>query len=291
VTEPTDSSPEETATGPSEPGPSRDTLLLEVGRLREQNERLSEDARRAKQAEYRRAARGMGAVGFVALAGAVVLPSLRTVLVAFGAVGVFGGVLTYYLTPERFVSTEVSRDVYSALNRDRVTLVTELGLSDHRVYVPLGETSSRVCLFVPQADSFAVPEDEELDMSLTVPENADSRGLAFTPSGSELYESFVETTGDRLEDDPISVANKVGESLTEQFDLVDGLDVSTDVASDQLTVALGETAYGPVDDFDHPVVSMFAVGLARTLEQPVETDVSQAQDSRFDVLVTYRWGQ
>jgi len=268
---------------------SREALRVEIERLQERNDRLQQDYSRARQAEHRRTAVGLAVVGLVALAGAGFLPALREVLVVLGAGGLFGAVLVFYLAPEQFVAAEVTRDVYSAMNRDRVALASELNLSNHQVYVPLSESGSPVRLFIPQYDDFAVPDSEELDLPLVVPSDEKARGVTFTPTGRYLYESFVETVSGTADSGPETLATQLGEALSEQFALVDRITVSG--GDGKLTVALGDNMYGPPGKLDHPVASVVGVGVARAVGRPVETDAERVQQGRFDYLVTYRWGE
>ncbi|WP_135366264.1 hypothetical protein [Halosimplex halophilum] len=266
---------------------SRDDLVVELERLRERNQRLRATYERARTAQYRRTALGLAALGLVGVAGAGLLPSLRDVLLVLGAIGLFGGLLTYYLTPERFVAADVTRSVYETLAGDRVELVAELGLADERVYVPVGESESRVRLFVPQYEDYAVPGDDALADSLVVPDAEGGRGAAFTPTGAPLYESFRESLPGEPADRPAALVEQVGDALVEQFELVDHARADAGERG-RLTVGVGETVYGPADGFDAPVASLYAVALARRLERPVRLDADPTE-GRDSYLLTYRW--
>lgn len=268
---------------------SQEVLRLELERLRERNERLRETFARAKKAEYRSAALGMGVVGSVAIATAALLPVVRTILLVLGATGLFGAVLTYYLTPQRFVAADVGRGVYRAMSEDRSALVTELGLADKRVYIPVDEANSRVRLFVPQFEAYDIPPEEELDSVLVVPGDEAGRGVSFTPTGEDLYESFAEAVSGNPETDPRVVTTRLCDALVEQFELVDATEVDYDTAGRQLTVSVEGSVYGSGGGVDQPVVSVLAVGLARVLERPVRAEVAVTDGEDTDFVVTYRW--
>jgi len=267
---------------------SRDALRLELERLRERNERLRTTYARAKQAEYRRAALGMGTLGMVALGAAALIPALRTILVVLGATGLFAAVLTYYLTPERFVAVDVGRGVYEAMESDRRALVADLGLGEARVYVPVDDAGSKVRLFVPQYDEYTVPAGEELDTLLVAPPDESGRGVAFTPTGRALYDSFVEAVSGSPPDDPGVVATQLCDALVEQFELIDATTIEYAPDDDRLTVSVEGDAYGRADELDHPVASVVAVGLARTLARPVVSETSSA-DGDADAILTFHW--
>jgi hypothetical protein len=270
-------------------GRSRDALRLDIERLRERNEQLQTTYARARKAEYRRAALGMATLGVVAVAGAAVVPVVRTILLVLGATGLFGAVLTYYLTPERFVAAAVGRGVYRATAADRRALAAELGLADRRVYVPVAESGPRVRLFVPQFEEYTIPPDAELAETLVVPDDETGRGVSFTPTGRDLYESFTEAVSGDPEADPRVLTTQLCDALVEQFELVVATDVDYDTGERRVTVSVEGSVYGPADSVDHPVVSVLAVGLARSLDEPVVADATGPDGDGSDFVVTYRW--
>jgi hypothetical protein len=113
-------------------------LRTQLRLLAEENEQLRDSYARAKQTQYRRTALGLAALGCLGVAGGVLVAGASDVLFVLGGIGLFGGLLTYYLTPEQFVAADVGRAVYSVLAANEAALVDELGLSDRRVYVPAG---------------------------------------------------------------------------------------------------------------------------------------------------------
>jgi len=95
---------------------SREELTVQIELLRERNRQLREEYLRSQQQTYRHSALGLLGVGLIGLAAGAVFVEARTVLIALGATGVFAGVLTYFLTPERFIAASVSGGVYEARN-------------------------------------------------------------------------------------------------------------------------------------------------------------------------------
>jgi len=272
-----------------ESGRSRDELVVELERLRERNQQLRATYERARTTQYRRTAAGLAALGLVGVASAALVPSLRDVLLVLGSIGLFGGLLTFYLTPERFVAADIGRGVYETMADDRAELVGELGLTDERVYVSVGEGARRARLFVPQYDSYEIPSEDALDDALVVPEKEAARGATFTPTGSPLYESLLEALPGNGADRPVPLVEQVGNALVEQFELVDHARVDTSAEGGRLTVGVGETVYGSAERFDSPVVSLYAVALARTLDKPVTVEVDVVEEGRDAYLITLRW--
>jgi hypothetical protein len=251
--------------------------------LREENRRLRAERRRLLQTRYRHTALGLAVLGTIALAGAVLFPPARDVLLALAGVGLFGGVLVYYLTPERFIAATVGEATYDALARTGERLVGDLGLTDHRVYVPKGGETR---LFVPQHEAYDVPDADDLD-GIVVTDDEKRRGLAVHPTGGGLYREFERTvTGEPAEEPPL-LAEQLADAVVEGFELADS--ATGDGEAGRLTVAVTDPVYGDVDGFDHPVASLVGVAVAATTDVPVEVDVASSDDDRVDAVVTASW--
>ncbi|MFC7133605.1 MULTISPECIES: hypothetical protein [Salinibaculum] len=249
-----------------------EALLAEVEILREENQRLREAYVQAQRSHYRRTALGFGLLGLLATLGAIVFPVVETVLLALGATGLFAAVLTYYLTPERLVSARVGSAVHHSVASTLDTLIEELGLTRTHVYVPLGDDSIQVRLFVPQSDEAALPDESHLRSVFVVSDSATQRGVTLEPVGEGLFSEFERAvTG--------SVGQSVGElmpqlvdGLAKQFEIVDGIRYEHETGDTRVTVEVEGNAYGPLDRFDHPVVSFLAVGLAHGLAKPIHVE-------------------
>lgn len=277
------------ADGEDDGGESIAELRTQLEVLTEENEQLRESYIRAKQTQYRRTALGLGLIGLLAAAAGVLLPGARDVLFALGGIGLFGAVLTYYLTPERFVSADVGRDVYAALAGNEAALLEELGLSETRLYVPTESGDDPVRLFVPQHDAYSIPEDEALRDTIVVTEPDDTRGVAFTPSGGPLFEAFEAARSGPAAETPEAIATQLTDALVEQFELVDSATPELDPEESRVTVAIDDTVYGTLARFDHPVASVIGVGLAAGLNTPVTLETTAPDDGKSEFLLTYRW--
>lgn len=255
----------------------REELAARVELLREENRRLRAESARARRSRYRRTALGLAGVGLLAAAGGAALPGSRETLFVLAATGLFGAVLTYYLSPERFVAAAVG-EAAARTHADGLAAVSaDVGLSDERVYVPGPE--GRVRLFVPQRSSFSVPSDPS--PGFLVDGDPAERGLVVDATGEALFGEFERALDGPLGDDPPAVADRIAEGL-EGFELLDRTTPETDGRTLRLGVA--GSALGPVDGFDHPVASFAATGLARALAEPVSVRVVPGDD-RHDAVV------
>ncbi|ELZ82774.1 hypothetical protein C453_16853 [Haloferax elongans ATCC BAA-1513] len=259
----------------------------EIAALRADNRRLRREYLRARQSQYRTSALALGAIGAVALVAAALLPALRTVFLVLGSIGIFGGVLLYFLTPDRLVPVSVGESAYHAHRETGTHLREELGLADESVYVPVGDdTGPEAKLFVPQLHDYEVPSRESLSEFFVDAGTPQSRGVALTPTGQRLVDELsVAATGDDA--DPEARFETLGDALVEQFELVDDVDLDIDADGGRATARLTGPAYGEADQFDHPSVSVLAVGLATTLGTPVRVGELLTNDS--GTLVTFRF--
>ncbi|WP_434530773.1 hypothetical protein ACODNH_18645 [Haloarcula sp. NS06] len=267
--------------------PDGQTLEAELEVLREENRRLRESYVHAKRATFRRTAIGFFTVGGLSLIAAFVFPALQTIFIAFGGTGVFAGIVTFYLTPERFVSASVSDTVFDTLADIEQQLVSELELQTEAVYVPTAsrpETTAR--LFVPQHVEYAVPDPEQLG-ELFVTGVESEQGISLPPTGGRLYTEFERTLSGEPDDDPHSIATRLTAALSEQFELVDGTTIEIDGESRTASIAIDNPAFGDIHQLDHPVVSLLAVGFATGFDRPVTVDTRD--DERFSGVVTVSW--
>ncbi|MFB6130399.1 MAG: hypothetical protein ABEJ28_06225 [Salinigranum sp.] len=268
-----------------------DELAVQVDLLRSENRRLREEYARARLVRYRRTAIALALVGLVSIVGAAAFPIARTVLVVVGATGVFGGILTYYLTPERVVPASVGQSAYDALSRTGRAVGDGLGLSEISVYVPIDagdDVLAPVRLFVPQSRSFEVPPDEELLSAFVAPESESMRGVSFVPAAARMLAEFdraVVETGD----DPEAAVAALSDALVEQFELVRRADYELDPDGGRAIVGVSGCAYGDVSSFDHPVASLVGAGLAHLLGEPVTVEVSTPEEGGSEYLLTCRW--
>ncbi len=259
-------------------------LQAQVELLRHENKRLRRETRRAKQVTHRRAAIALAGVGVLAGGAGLLLPTVRELLIALSGIGLFGAVLTYYLTPEQVLTADVSERVYTALVQNEQAVVSELDLSDEMVYLPSTE-SGNIRLFVPHYADYQLPAREELRSFFVVSESGHERGVAFTPAGKLLFEEFTETVSvsEASFDEYVS---QLTDAAVHSFELASAIEYSSDASQGRLTIECTNPAYDGATQFDHPITSFVAVGIAARLGCPVSTTTT------FDagVLTTiYLW--
>jgi hypothetical protein len=265
-------------------------LRGELDALRAENRRLRREYLRARQTQYRDAALGMFALGAVALVGAASFPAFRTVLLVLAGTGGFGGVLFYFLTPDRLVPVSVGRAAYDAHAATGRDLRGELGLRDASVYVPLREegTTESVRLFLPQASEWDLPGDDALGSLFVDPDAADTRGVSLTPTAATLYDEFARGAGEPRGSEADDLLGRLRDAAVEQFELARRIDGDVDEAARRVAIRVTDPAYGALTEFDHPLVSFVGVGLAAGLSSPVAVDaVERGGDETF--VVGYRY--
>lgn len=239
-----------------------DEVRTQLAVLREENERLREEYARARQTSYRKTATALAVVGVAAVAAGFLVGGVREVLFVIGAIGMFGGILTWYLTPERVLTVTVSDSLYTALAANGQQLRDELGLQTTPVYVP---SPDGVRLFHPQQSDFDLPE-ELTDVFVT---DDATRGVSLTPSGQALLEEFERAQATSPGQSPHAAATQLGDALVEQFEIADAVSVGDSSDDDRLVITIEGAAFGSVTSFDHPAVSVLACGLASTQDAPL----------------------
>ncbi|MDS0475729.1 hypothetical protein [Natrinema sp. 1APR25-10V2] len=267
---------------PTEATDDRLALAARAELLEEENRRLRAEYARTRQSQYRRTAAGLALVGGLAALGGLVFPNGRTVLFALAATGLFGGVLTYYLTPGTFVAADVSARVYAALAANEAAITDALGLGDDRIYLP----GTDVRLYVPQRATDDLPTADDLEGPIQT--DPAHRGLVLEPTGATLFEEFERALTADLATAPAPLATQLADGLVEQFELAGSAESNIDVDSGRVTVAVDNSVFGDVDRFDHPIASFLAVGFATGLERPIRLEVTPG-DERAEWLVTCRW--
>jgi len=229
-------------------------------------------------------------VGAVTFAAGWFVPDSQQVLFALGGTGLFAGILTAFLTPERYIASRVGGDVYTSLAENLAAMVGELGLTDIHVYFPKEEAGSgTVSLYIPQHTDFKLPSAEELDEVFVVSDDESARGISLRPSAGDLLADFTTTGSTGLENQPSLLAAQLADGLREGYGLVDDISHQVDAQDGQGTFAVAGGTFGPVDRFDNPVSSFLAGGLALGLWRPVTVEVTEHSGSDFEHVVTCRW--
>jgi len=290
-------------------GAAGDEPADRVDALAAQNHRLRTAYADATASQYRFTAVGLVGVGIVALLGALAFPSVREVLLAVGATGVVLGILSVYLAPSTDRPETLDATLYGTLAANQSGICTALGLCDERAYVPRGD--GRVRLFVPRESRGDRPTRADLpsDAALADPVVGESvvdgpdssrgtgspRGAAFDPTGASLVTELETSDGELAGLSADRAADRLADALAGRFRLIERVDAVADAEAGEARVTVGENALAPVDGFDHPVVSVVGVGLARALDQPVTVAVESddGEDGDGDdgdgVIVVCRW--
>lgn len=267
--------------GPVSADVDETTLSNRVTTLEAENERLREAVSTAHRRRYQFTALGFAIIGTIAVGGGVVFPGERTVLLALGGTGIFGAVLTYFLTPERFVAAAIGERIYRTLADNEAAIADDLALEGQPTVLPADGSAEPARLFVSVAAETPPPETAELRVPFVTGE---APGLSVEPTGVGLYEELTDAAPS-LPGSPAALGRTVGDALVEQFELIDAVEI--DAETDRVTMALDGSAYGPVDRFDHPVASVLATTLAVELDCPVRVSVKAGD--RADWLVTCRF--
>lgn len=268
---------------PSDPGQA--ALVAELETLRAETDRLRSSYVRARRSQYRWTAVGFAVLGLLVTAGGVLFPATRTILLALGGTGLFAAVLTWFITPERFVSASVGDAVYEALARNHDRLCRDLGLADERIYVPTDDVTTGVRLFVPQRTAFRIPDADDLDSLFVVTDDEATRGVSLRPTGETLFREFERALNGPLGDTPDEVVVRAREAVVEQFEIATDLETDLDRDEGRLSLRTVDSTYGELARFDHPVVSTVAVALARGVDRPIRVELTTGDDA----LATLRW--
>lgn len=269
-------------------------LAEQIRVLSEENQQLREEFARTRRVQYHRMAIGFIIVGLISTFGGFLFPATRAVLFSLGGTGLFTGVLTYYLTPEKFIPVTIGREVYSTIAENQAQLVSELGLQEQFVYVPVQQSQSfdrdiPVQLFVPQHIDYTVPGTEELESVYVVTADESSRGVSLKPTGSRLLREFEQALTGDLSSDPELLADQLADGLIEQFELAESITFDIDFEDGRLVASITDPIYGPVNQFDHPDASFLGVGIAYALDTTITVEATPAEGDQADFLVTCTW--
>jgi len=275
--------------GATEQRADRAELTNRLAELEAETRRLRRSTDRGRRQQYQATAKALIAVGIACAVAGVVLNS--AVLFALAGIGLFSGVLTYYLQPEGVVAGDLSTRVYAATARSYDGLCADLGLSDQRLYVPVdaADASGAVRLFVPQEVGMEPPDATTLTDETVIADDASGHyGLSVQPTGGGLFAACRPTLNGPLGDDPTTVAQQLSETVVESFELAESVATDVDSESGHLSVRISGPVYEHRSGFDHPLVSFFAVGLAVAFERPVEATVTNTDP--FSVTLGWKTG-
>ena len=256
-----------------------------------ENERLRQEYVRAQQTQYRRTAIGFVIIGLVAISGAVLFPSAREILLALGGTATIAGVLTYYLTPEKFVVATVGQTLTETLQSTYDTIRSELDLQGEPVYVPaIGADDVNTRLFLPQQREYTIPDANTLTDMFVLSDDPSQWGIAVRPSGAGLFEEFKAAAVDFDEQsagEAIRVFEQLADGVVEQFELAAQV-TATIEGEKRCVLAVTGSTYRQQKKIDHPISSFIAVGAATAFDEPTRISVRNTEDRDF--IIECRWG-
>ncbi|WP_256546735.1 hypothetical protein [Halobellus inordinatus] len=274
------------ATDASEPDDEQsadpEQLQAQVETLQAENQRLREQYAATQQQTYRYTALGLAGVGLLAGVAGVIITPAQQVLFALAGVGLFAAVLTWFLTPEQFIPVTIGHAVYAPLATNLDAVAGELGLSGNRIYLEQDQESR---LYIPEGETTAIPD--ELDSTFTIGESPEETGISLHPTGRQLVDEFEESHSGPLPDTPSELSSHLVEGLVEGLELATDVDATADPDNHHIIFEITDPQFGSLSQFDHPVQSFLAIGIARGLETPVTVErVSVGDDEE---QMTVRW--
>lgn len=271
-----------TSLNPTDTNEQSVSLNSELDAIRAEKASLSADYSRARTASHRKTALALAAIGVIAVLGGIVFPDVRATLFVIGSVGLFGGVLTWYLTPERVVPIGVSESVYDATTSTLTGIRHELGLQPLTVYVP---ATDGVRGFIPRHHGFELPDNATHTF---VTDDGVSRGLTFSPTGEGLVQEFEHIRTTQASTDATIAVERISRTLIEHFEIVGDVTVDEATKTSLRTISVQDAAFGSVTRVDHPVVSTLACGIVRATGESVivrsvdDTTVTVQTKPEFD---------
>ena len=164
---------------------------------------------------YRRASVLLVLLSAVALAGTVVYPGSRTLLLGIAGTGAFGAVLLGALIRERFLSAPVSGAIYDTLWRNETRLASRLRVAETSRYVPNDRDSLGVRLYLTRSLEDPIPPSESLDS--TVFELEDHFALLLDPTGRAFVELYERTNDDLPESAQLATV-VLREAVVQEFE-------------------------------------------------------------------------
>lgn len=237
---------------------------------------------------YRRISIGLGTAGVAAVVAAVIVPTLTDLFLVLGGTGLFLAIVGYYITPESFITTTVSEQVYNAAAANYESLSARRDVQDVHVYIPVeidGEQSTR--LFLPERVDYTLPDATALDSTLIETDDERSRGISLLTTGGCLYREFSSSFDGGLENHPEYLSEQLAAGLVNVLELADSATPNR-LRDDEIVMTV-TSRHGSIDDIDHPIVSFVATGFAIGLQRPVAATASAAGANRGTQQITCEW--
>ncbi|MFC7238351.1 hypothetical protein ACFQS4_08980 [Saliphagus sp. GCM10025317] len=213
------------------------------------------------------------AVGFVVSAG-------REVLFSLGGIGLFASILTYGVTGTRSIEARDGAEVYETCATNLEAITTTFGSSTERIYVPNPDgAESGARLFVPAAVDGGVQDAAGFSIV-----DSEERGLVLEPTGETLFREFERELDEPVASSPELLTEQLTDSLKHRFEFVTDADATVRPDEGVVTITISGNVFGPPDQFDHPVASFLAVGLAVGLDRRISFEATALSDDGTWVL-------
>jgi len=205
-------------------------LEREIQKLAEENALLRQKYARERRGEFRRSGLALIVFGaFVLVVGTLGYTgtTLSSLFVLSGVGTVFVGVLTIFLTPERFVRSEVMhRGLLSSL-RAMDGILRDLGLSSSALYLP-STYKGRPLLVIPVSEKHFDLQGwlkRPSEGVFVVGKSAEGCGLAFEPLGASLLSLVKDEFRPSLSDEAETISQLMEEVYTHGLDLCDAVEL------------------------------------------------------------------
>jgi len=212
---------------------------------------------------------------------ALSFPVYRQTFIALGVVGIFGSVLLYLVTPEQFLSADVTRCVESVRGHNLAWIVDRHSASRQARYVP---TTDGTKLYFPEFAGDETPDLTEIEPGSGQGDSVS--GIVLKPSGEPFLQLVMAEAGG-LPQSNTETIDLLSTAIVSQFGLAEGATVES-IDDDHATIEVSGSIFGDQSDLDHPIVSLFATGFANSSGTEVQPTVTTTADG--NLLITLRIG-
>ncbi|USZ72089.1 hypothetical protein [Natronosalvus halobius] len=225
---------------------------------------------------------GFVAIGVFCFAAGFVVSAGREVLFSLGGIGLFAGVLTYGMTGTRSIDARDGSQVYGTCATNLEAITTTFGSSTERIYVPNPSgVESGARLFVPADVDSGVQDAAGFSIV-----DSGERGLVLEPTGATLFQEFERALDEPVANSPELLVEQLIDSLRQRFEFITDADAIVRPDGGTVTITISGNVFGPLNQFDHPVASFLAVGLAVGLDRRISFEAFAVDDGKW--VLEYR---
>ncbi|UTF52077.1 hypothetical protein [Natronosalvus rutilus] len=223
---------------------------------------------------------GFVAIGVFCFAAGFVVSAGREVLFSLGGIGLFASVLTYGVTGTRSIEARDGAEVYKTCATNLEAITATFGSNTERIYVPNPDgVESEARLFVPAAVDGGVQDAAGFSIV-----DSGERGLVLEPTGATLFREFERALDEPVATSPELLVEQLTDSLKRRFEFVTDADATVRPDERVVTITISGSVFGPLDQFDHPVASFLAVGLAVGLDRRISFEATALSNDGTWVL-------